>query len=158
MWGPNGRATTGWSPTPLRLRRRRQSARLEAPAHEAPAGCGEEQERNPREDQQGQRNSLGVRGAEPLDRTLDDAPLAALGAAAVVRAAGDAGERRWLVVPQRGEKRALDVVPRARVQLDVTRQVLQRLLVATRRIRLVEAAVEPVVDHGLPARYGRCGR
>src|SRR5713226_3117292 len=129
MRGLNGRATTGWSPAPLRLRRRRQPARLEAPVHEAPAGCGEEQERDRGEDQQGQRDGLRVRRPEPLDYVLDDALRAALAAAAARRRAAAVLEGRRLAVAQGGKQCAMDVVRGGRIELDVLRQVVERILV-----------------------------
>ena len=48
-------------------------------------------------------------------------------------------------------QRLLDVVARARVGLDVGRQVLQRVAVAVDRVRAVDPAVVPVVDQRLPA-------
>ena len=48
-------------------------------------------------------------------------------------------------------ERLLDVVARARVRVDVGRQVLERLAVAVDRVGAVDPAVVPVVDQRLPA-------
>ena len=54
-------------------------------------------------------------------------------------------------------ERPLDVLARARVDLDVGRQVLDRVLVAGDRVDLVDPAVVPVVQQRLPARRDRHG-
>ena len=64
-----------------------------------------------------------------------------------------------VLAAHRGLHRPLDVLLRARVVADVTRQRLDRVVVAVERVGAVDAAVGvPVVDHALPARGARGGR
>src|SRR5262249_39256332 len=63
-----------------------------------------------------------------------------------------------LLLPRdRRLQRAVDVVRRARVDLDVGREVGDRLVVAVDRIDIADRAVVPVVQQQLPARRGRRG-
>jgi hypothetical protein len=59
--------------------------------------------------------------------------------------------------PDRSEQRALDVTRRGRVRAGVGRKMLERVLVAVRRVRAVDVTVEPVVDDLSPARSRRGG-
>src|SRR5581483_3355716 len=98
-----------------------------------------------------------------LHRAL--AVRAALRSAAALRPAAALADRgRSAAVLLRREargERGPDVVARAGVRLDVLGQVLERLLVTPDGIDVVDPAVVPIVDEGLPAWRGggrRAGR
>src|SRR5439155_17613146 len=107
----------------------------------------------------------GLARAELVDQAARQRGLAALRLAADLAALAlafalalaAAGVGRRLLAELRREEGALDVGASVRVDLDVRRQVLDRVLVAVLRIDVVDPAVVPVVDQRLPARGRRRG-
>src|SRR5438067_1777054 len=96
---------------------------LELAGERAGGPRSEQERREPGEDQQRQRDRVGVRRTQRTDRTALEAP-----ATRVTRARGR-------VVRDRGDlERALDVVAEARVVAHVLRKVLERVPVAVERI------------------------
>src|SRR5581483_5461254 len=134
---------------PLGRRRRAGRARpaaLHAPDDQADGARGEQEERQAAEDDQRQRERRRTAGRAVLERDRDR-PRGRLvagqrrrrgGGRALLRARRGRGRlrgrRRVLLVGDREPERSLDVVARARVDLHVRRQVLDRLLVAGDRV------------------------
>src|SRR5581483_9961353 len=170
---------------PLGRRRRAGRARpaaLHAPDDQADGARGEQEERQAAEDDQRQRERRRTAGRAVLERDRDR-PRGRLvagqrrrrgGGRALLRArrgrgrlrgrrrdrrrrGGDRRRRRLrvLLVGDREPERSLDVVARARVDLHVRRQVLDRLLVAGDRVDRRDLAAVPLVQEQLPARRRR---
>ena len=134
---------------------RRNAARLEAPGQVPGRAGGDEQEREPAEDEQRHRHRVGARGVERADAGFGAAvvsrlrsarravvrlrPVAVPGVVAggVVAASSSPASGRWSPAAQACRsaclERARDVVLGARVVADVARQDLDRVVVAVER-------------------------